>query len=67
MLLVLSAVLAVVALFLLAAIIVSAAQRNRPQPNYALLHQRYSYRNDPHADQTTTYPNRLHDNELTDR
>lgn len=67
MLLILSAILAVVAFFLLAAILVSAAHKNRPQPNYALLPRRYSYRNDPHADQTTTYPNRLHDNEFTDR
>jgi len=66
MLLVLSAILLVVAVFVLCAIVISNLSRKNPQPNHAVLHKRYSYRAEPHADQTTVRPNRLRDNEISD-
>lgn len=66
MLLVVSAVLFVVAVFLLCAIAVSRFSRDRPPANHEVLHKRYSYRAEPHADQTTVRPNRLRDNEISD-
>jgi len=66
MILVACAILLVVLAFILCAVLVASLSGKQPQPNHRLLHKRYSYRADPHADQTTVSPNRLRDNEISD-
>jgi hypothetical protein len=66
MLLVIFAIFLTIAFFMGCTAIVSFATRVKVLPNYALVHKRYSYRSEPHADQTTVFPHRLRDNEVTD-
>lgn len=66
MLLVLFAIFAAISVFVVSTATVSLTARRQILPNHAVVNKRYSYRSEPHADQTTAYPNRLRDNEVTD-
>jgi len=66
MLLVIAAILAVVVIFMILGALVIATSKNEPKPNHKLLSKRYSYRSEPHADQTTMAPNQLRDNPVSD-
>ncbi|MFP4283851.1 MAG: hypothetical protein ACLFR7_03625 [Opitutales bacterium] len=61
------AIAVVVSLFVAVLVASRFLFRKEPAPNHAIVHRRYSYRSDPHSDQTTALPNRLSDNEVTDR
>lgn len=55
-----------VVVFLTGTLISLSWNRERPVSNCQVVQRRYSYRSEPHADQTTAFPNRLRDNEITE-
>ncbi len=60
-----SPLLLVLGLAVVIFVVLAVARRRRRRP-HEKLNEEYVYRAEPHADQVTRHPNRLHDNPITD-